>query len=371
MSQDLRNLQVRATQLAKAVEQRQKADPLFNFECHPKQQLFTDYVLGGEKIETWCFGGNRSGKCITPFSLVEMGSSTRPIVEVLGEGSFAVTSLADGTRCTRKASPVFLKGIETAYRVHLDNGQFFECSYTHRVLTNEGWAFLGDLLSNPNGQHCKGKYEDYQENCGKGAHQYDQQPRRGRDSDTTMPLQVSDAQRCIPLASLRMGVVVPTPECIRAYLASSPLSNLGDPDQILGLISVWQNCESDTTYSMSLGGSPVSGTPLFEKAPAQEEGLFHVPSQPYSGEIYPVCYVLPYAVPLFGDTRIIAYQNIGLQPIVDFTVEETHCYYAAGVVHHNSDVGSYAGAHLARFGLPEAFVKSQFAGGGAIEVRGS
>ena len=52
---------------------------------------------------------------------------------------------------------------------------------------------------------------------------------------------------------------------------------------------------------------------------------------------------------------IIGYQKIGLQSIVDFTVEETHCYMAGGVIHHNSgksDAGAYIGSYLARFGHP-------------------
>lgn len=59
---NLRNLEVKATQLAKALEERQKNDPLYNFTPHPKQQEFHDAVYGGEKTEVWCFGGNRSGK---------------------------------------------------------------------------------------------------------------------------------------------------------------------------------------------------------------------------------------------------------------------------------------------------------------------
>ena len=44
-----------------------------------------------------------------------------------------------------------------------------------------------------------------------------------------------------------------------------------------------------------------------------------------------------------GGAKIIAIVPIGFQPILDFTVEETSCYIAAGVVHHNSGK-TYCGA---------------------------
>jgi phage terminase large subunit-like protein len=59
---DLRKLQVRAAQLATALQERRKSDPLFNFELHKKQQLFYDHVVSGDCSEVWVFGGNRSGK---------------------------------------------------------------------------------------------------------------------------------------------------------------------------------------------------------------------------------------------------------------------------------------------------------------------
>ena len=46
-----------------------------------------------------------------------------------------------------------------------------------------------------------------------------------------------------------------------------------------------------------------------------------------------------------------------MQPIVDFEVEETHCYYAAGALHHNSgksQVGASIVAQALRFGWPDS-----------------
>ena len=39
---------------------------------------------------------------------------------------------------------------------------------------------------------------------------------------------------------------------------------------------------------------------------------------------------------MVGNQRIIAVIPLGLQPIIDFTVESTHCYEAGGIIHHNT-----------------------------------
>ena len=40
--------------------------------------------------------------------------------------------------------------------------------------------------------------------------------------------------------------------------------------------------------------------------------------------------------PLVGGERIEAIIPLGYQPILDFTVERTHCYWTSGVLHHNT-----------------------------------
>lgn len=59
---DLRSLQVKATALAKTLQERRENDPLFKFVLHKKQQEFHDAVMDDVHSEIWCFGGNRSGK---------------------------------------------------------------------------------------------------------------------------------------------------------------------------------------------------------------------------------------------------------------------------------------------------------------------
>ena len=43
----------------------------------------------------------------------------------------------------------------------------------------------------------------------------------------------------------------------------------------------------------------------------------------------------------------MAVADIGLQPIVDFTVAETRCYWAGGVLHHNTGKSRTGAAEVA------------------------
>jgi phage terminase large subunit-like protein len=364
---ELRKLQVEATQLAKAIEDRRKNDPLYTFKPHPKQQEFHNAVYSGEKSEVWCFGANR---CITPATLVEMDHATAPISTVVGDSGFYVQSSDGNNRCTKKASPVFLKGIEPAFRIHLDNGQFFECSYKHRVLTPSGWASVGSLLSSQDDLRCSGKYEDYLGNYGKDSGLCDPLPHFSLSNDIKELLREAGVPQYIQPASLQQDVMVPKPERIHAYLASCHHSNLDDQDLLLGLFDLWIPCSAYTIDQSLIPQHLISRTTAFESNLALKEELS--PEILDQLAVLLAYYSLPYPIPLSDECHIVGYQKIGLRPIVDFSVEDTECYYAAGVIHHNSgksDIGSYTGSHLARFGPPEKLLREQYADGGKIMVK--
>ena len=40
---------------------------------------------------------------------------------------------------------------------------------------------------------------------------------------------------------------------------------------------------------------------------------------------------------LIGGNSIVSIQPIGVQPVLDFTVEDTGCYFAGGMLHHNTE----------------------------------
>ena len=116
-------------------------------ELYPKHMAF--FAAGAEHQERCFMAANR---CLTLDTAVETDRGERLIAEIAGEPSFGVVSWADGRRQRARASAVFPKGIEPAFRLLMDNGEVFECSRRHRVLTVEGWLSLARLVRRADGQ---------------------------------------------------------------------------------------------------------------------------------------------------------------------------------------------------------------------------
>ena len=76
---------------------------------------------GAENRQRAIFAGNR---CISPWTYIETGSSTVIAGDILFGGEFPVRAWGGESECDAQFSGAFLKGIERAYRVVLDNGSF-------------------------------------------------------------------------------------------------------------------------------------------------------------------------------------------------------------------------------------------------------
>lgn len=343
---------------------RQGADPLRSFTPHKKQQEFIDDVMSGKVREAWALWANR---CITPWTQVEMGHATAPISVMLGEKVFDVQTWDGSSRCTRKAAGLFLKGIEPALRIYLDNNQVFECTYMHRVLTSEGWTFVGSLLSSQGDQHLWERGEDYPASYGTACRQYGLRPLLRVGNGKVAPLTTGDALSRIPEVPEQMDVMVPTPERIHACLASFRYASPDDPALLSALFALWPTRSAYTSAVRMNDLHQGSLQPAAAITPVQAEIQYQGIRDP---EVYEHAYYsLIQPIPLFGDVQIIGYQKIGLRPIVDFTVDDTHCYYAGGILHHNtgkSDAGAFIDASLLRFGWPDP--KTIYCGQG-VEVR--
>jgi phage terminase large subunit-like protein len=336
------------SQIESELARRRADDPLLVWIPHDKQSAFINEVMGKPGGETWFAAANR---CITPWSPLEMGSSTRLPAELIGEKGFDVRSWDGGSQCTKKASPLFLKGIEPAFRFHLDNGEAFEATRRHRVLTPSGWISLGSIMTTQDDRHYLGIDEGLMANCGKANRRYDQQPQTAINTDRAILPQEADVRKQDLLRHVHVDVTVPTPARIHACLESFPLSTPDDPDLLSALFSLWT---TNSVYTSDQQRSyPLPNAVIQQGAsnPVQEVELCReILNQSDDDHAY---YCLPFAIPLSGNVKLIGYQNIGMRPIIDFTVESTHCYMASGVVHHNSgktNAGAYCGSGLARFG---------------------
>src|SRR3990172_2341433 len=87
-----RRLREDALILGQALADRRAEDPLLTFDPFPKQQAFITSVLRNLKQENWLVTANRFGKCLTPWTPLEMDSATRLPGELLGETGFYVRS---------------------------------------------------------------------------------------------------------------------------------------------------------------------------------------------------------------------------------------------------------------------------------------
>lgn len=346
--------------------------PLSRAAYHKHMEFF---AAGAHHQERALLGGNR---CITPWTPIQTGRATRQCVELLG-GSFDVRSWDGGSRCTMPASGVFLKALEPAFRIHLDNGEWFDCTRKHQVLTIAGWLSLDQLIRLSSGLRCWGKDEGSKASCGKGGRRCDGQP-----------LSRSGIYRASPpskdSAPIRDHSCAPADEAEPRYLRSRAFldffrsSILDDPNQIVDLCGLFVDptAELDAQwYSGSRQDLRQFSLEFSRRPEAIERPLgrerYAEPSWPgheyhdvpgtlapcprldsdhrlfasWSGQGEPVLEFLETAPrteiffpsnhpSLCGGNQIVSVVCLGIQPILDFTVENTHCYETAGVVHHNT-----------------------------------
>ncbi|HLX18444.1 MAG TPA: terminase family protein [Bradyrhizobium sp.] len=299
-------------------------------ELYPKHMEF--FALGAVHSERAFIGGNR---CITPWTPIEMARSTRLPAEILGERSLDVRSWADGSRCGAQASGVFLKGIEPAFRVHLDNGQAFDCSGAHRVLSVAGWIEFGLLMSLSDGLRLKDRALDYPANCATAHCRDDRAPQSDRDNGQAQPPSPGDArQRALSMIE-RAGEEEQKFRYIHAYPGIGGPSILDDPDQLADLIGQFED-------PISVPGALLTEYERREYQRLVAE-LGPLAAEASGGDLdrsswQPDCRLFfPFRhIPLIGGNRIVCAEALGFQPILDIEVYGTHCYETGGVIHHNT-----------------------------------
>lgn len=344
-------------------------------ELYQKHMEF--FAAGAEHNERCMIAGNR---CITPWTAIEMGRATRRVSEILGEPDFCVQSWADGSQCTSRASGVFLKGIEPAFRVYLDTGDFFDCSRKHRVLTREGWFSLAGLIRASSGLHCTKIAPSLKASYGGDDRPSGGQPPPLSGSDQGQPpSQGGVLER--PRSIVRHGGgVARKSRHIRTLPGDAHRTILDDPSLIAGLCGRFEDPEmmlsaqwpSGLRQELSLfsdecgrrlallpselhqpfGGLSAGALNEFRA----EEGMNLERFSGLKASSLSLQWVgRNQSIPrfLYGKARnwifstfsspqlvtgsyIATIVPLGLQPILDFNVEETNNYVAGGAVHHNT-----------------------------------
>lgn len=358
LSPEERKLREQLLRMELELARRVEGDAWWEWSPSPPQDRFIRSVLSGQYDESWFLAANR---CVTPWTILETDCGKRQIAELIGERGFDVLSWDGERKCNRRASPVFLKGIEPAYRFLTDRGEVFEATERHQVLTEAGYVSLGSLMSKQDGQSWMETDAGWKASCAGGGSLCDQQLPQIEDNGQAGFQRVNGALGHSQM-NLLQDVRAPTQECIRSCLMSFPQSTLDDQHLISALCDLWRGqgtLTSDQQKSCVHEDDQLSPdvTYLLRQVESAFEHQVHAGS-----EVWQSC-----EIPVFGEVTIIAYQKIGLQPIVDFTVDETHCYVAAGVIHHNSgktDSAAWLVAGFARFGrnnprYPEYWVDAE------------
>lgn len=301
---------------------------------------------GSPHRERCLMAGNR---CITPWTPLEMASSTRLFSELLSSPSFDVRSWDGGSRCSSRASGLFLKSIEPAFRIYLGNGEFFDCSCRHRVRValdsfRSCWVEVGQLIRASSGLHLMRRASDSSANCDRATHLYDGLLRIESDNvQGSVPLPMRVPVRS-PL-DWRSDAVEPRSLYNRVYPKLSPFSILDDPIQISDLCARF----SDPAFDISARWQTHRLQDVRRLADAYSLGLSDPPdaypdsacfaasgSLTLSAPAFDAVYFPFSHLPLIGSQRIQYIIPLGCQPIVDLTVDTTQCYETAGVVHSNT-----------------------------------
>lgn len=345
------------------------------------------HAAGKDYPERMLMAANR---CSAPWTIVETVPEPRPILELIYEQGFDVRSWDGESECVAQASGVFLKGIEPAFRVLLDNGQWFDCSAGHRVLTVAGWRDLDQLILSSSGLRWTQTVEDYQGNCGAVGCRDDGQLLPAEDSGLErLPLK-GDAQTPARMVFSREDVAERISQHNIDYSKPVHFPIEDDPDRIAALCAMFQDPKpyidalrkseihqaltrfdagvalhrSDVSapsrqFSSGPSLAGLSGLSAVAEKPAMPEGgrlvslqsvslydhleaMLQRPDDEAQVEIF---YPLRHPA-LVGGTRIVAVIEIGYQPIMDFTVERTKCYRSGGAFHHNTGKTMSAAAEV-------------------------
>lgn len=323
-----------------------------------RRELYTKHVqfmnAGAKYRERAMIAGNR---CLTMRSQVETDRGERLAHELIGETGFYVRSWDGSSRRTKQSSPLFLKSIEPAFQIHLDNGEVFECSGRHRVFlpasTDErlpsGWASVGHLIRASSGLHFCRTAQGWKASYASGDRLCDESPLDAQESFQHTPPTRFDAPNT-PQHDSITDVAASKPEHTRACQSFGPLPTQGEQNRLADLFARMSNQDASQLFQPTTLRTQLSRLSLYASNHSiealQSEAERLLASHPQVSS-----FLLAFESPvLFPDRTIVAILPLGYQPIIDFEVRDLHNYFGAGVLHHNSgksEMGAYeTTAHL-------------------------
>lgn len=322
-------------------------------KLYPKHTAF--FAAGKDNRERLMIAANRVGKCCTINTLIDTPKGKRSIKELLPLKEFEVWAYDEESKrqvVAKAHSPFKKKGLHHCYRITMADGSWVECADHHRILTDDGWKLLSQLLpqydvdhhlSNlgrarkvrvSNGQHLIETPVDYQDDYFADHHQYGEQLPSDLENDPTfLPLQ-DGAQKHNP-AWFGLGVLANKGRCnLLRFFARLSSKNvvLRSVDQFAGFLN--RLCSNIVGRSLDLFQAPspflLVSVPESQSYAELDQSVRCTSTQPYSSPV------------TLASNKIVSVEYIGRNEVYDFTVEKYHNYIAADLVHHNTEgVGGY------------------------------
>lgn len=291
-----------------------------------------------------------ANRCLGPMSVIETETGERQIAELIGEIAFGVASWDGGGRCSRRASGIFLRGLDRAFRLYLDNGETFDCSLSHRIATDAGWREVGQLIRGAGGQRLWQRAGDSWASYATGAHPDDGRLLSGQDSVAAQVQARADVLAQPQYYDWPVDGAVPRQGRTLFYRDDVHQSNWDDPVQLSALCAMFVGQEPDnavrytTIQHLDAGQFPCVSS-RGQAGVATSTGLSEKNVRVFlESEAFSMALCLSWHQPLLWGTRIIAVVPLGFLPILDFTVTGTHAYRSRGILSHNcgkSEAGAY------------------------------
>jgi phage terminase large subunit-like protein len=363
-------------QLLEIRDRRQRENMLASYKPYAKQKEF--HNAGATYRERLFMAANQ---CSGPWTWVETPGSKALSVDTFFEPGARVQAWDGESRCVAPVRHGYLKGIEKAYRLVLETGEFFDVTASHQVLTEQGWLSVSRIVSLSSGLRCWQTTEDFLASCVAGGRLHDPRlpldpgsdPARllervgARERSLCFSLEDAEARTRSHTSLLSDNVLHPNAGCDprqiealcaqfagpamsssvlpltgehQAFLQLARVSHLlpqsGDEPRLLSLpadvlVGIVAGCFSseektalrefsDRVARLSLDVSGPGSSIEELGQDAARLGTFY----PFDGPR------------LVGGRTITAVVPIGYQPILDCHVDRVNCYWAGGVVHHNS-----------------------------------